>query len=90
MCCNTKDAFILVEVRLRLLTLDGSDERLQILLCIWHSVMCLKERERERAEVQQIKPNITICLQNNPSKEKTHTRTDVLHYELKCREEHDK
>lgn len=44
MCCNTQDEFILVEVRLRLLTLYGSDERLQILLRILHSVMCLKER----------------------------------------------
>lgn len=44
MCCTTQDEFILVEVRLGLFTLNGSDKRLQILLCVWHSVMCLKEK----------------------------------------------
>lgn len=44
MCYSTQE-FILVEVGLRLLTFDGSNERLQILLCIWHSVMRLKDRQ---------------------------------------------
>lgn len=52
---NKQDGFILVEVRLGLLTLDSSNKRLQILLCIWHSVMRLKEMKSsaEKNSVQQ-------------------------------------
>lgn len=60
MCCNTQDAFVLVEVRLGLLTLDGSNERLQIILCIWHSVMRLKESTTEKT------PYNNQNVQNNP------------------------
>lgn len=60
--CNTQDEFILVEVRLGLLTLNCSNERLQILLGIWHSVMCLKDRSK----AQKRKLSIITSVQNNP------------------------
>lgn len=46
------DECLLVKVRLWLFTLDGGVERFQILLCVWHCVVCLdKEEEAERDRV---------------------------------------
>lgn len=44
---------LLVKVRLWLFTLDGGIERFQILLCVWHRVVCLEKwkRQRERQSV---------------------------------------
>lgn len=42
---SVRFVFILVEVRLGLFTLNGGIERLQVLLCVWHRVVCLWERQ---------------------------------------------
>lgn len=41
---SVRFVFILVEVRLGLFTLNGGIERLQVLLCVRHRVVCLREK----------------------------------------------
>lgn len=42
---SVRFVFILIEVRLGLFTLNGGIERLQVLLCVRHRVVCLRERQ---------------------------------------------
>lgn len=54
---------LLVKVRLWLFTLDGGIERFQILLCVWHCVVCLDKWKRQRKRERQ---NMSVdCLRSS-------------------------